>query len=128
LKVVCPKCKSVYSIFRDKIDFDKRKRAKCVKCESLFYVEKREKNQKTNNKTSKVTFLLSYLEKRNCVDRRNGSDRRKKINDHDLPFAIPPRDFIPIFNESHIVGYIGPGRRELRDQRSGIDRRNFLTN
>jgi predicted Zn finger-like uncharacterized protein len=129
VKVICPKCKAVYSINGPKIDFNGRKTAKCVKCKSRFYIEKREDKQKGDKKPSRITFMLSYFEKRRCDERRKGFDRREKIEKNDLPFTIPQEDFIPIVNkEGHSVGYVSPGRREAGDRRTGIERRRSLTN
>jgi len=129
VKVLCPKCKAVYSIYGPKIDFNNRKSAKCIKCKSRFFIEKREKSQKGDKNPSRITFLQSYFEKRKCVERRKGVNRRNEIEKDDLPYMIPPKDFIPIFNnEGHSVGYISHGRREGGDRRTGTERRISLTN
>lgn len=129
MKIICPGCKTVYSINGPKIDFNNRKVAKCVKCKSHFYIEKREDYQKGEKKHSRISFLLSYFEKRERAERRRGVDRREKVKKDDLPFTIPQYDNIPIVNnEGHSVGYVSHGRREGGDRRTGIDRRKSLTN
>ena len=127
MKVICPKCKAVYSIGGLKISFNNRKTAKCIKCESRFYIERQEKKQRGDNKVSRITFLLSYFEKRKYIERRKGIDRRKKIEKNDLLFMTPPKDFIPILNsKNHLMGYTIPGRRGGEDRRTGIERRKPL--
>jgi len=129
VKIFCPKCNAVYSIDGTKIDFNNRKSTKCIKCQSRFYVQNREKPQKENKQPTRITFLHSYFEKRCCVDRRKGVDRRKEAKIEDLSFMIPPKDFIPLFNNKGLsVGYIAPGQREGEDRRNGIERRRSLTN
>ena len=124
MKIVCPKCKTVYSIDVTKIGLNGRKSAKCIKCQSRFYIERREKSHKGNKQPSRITFLQSYFEKRNGVERRKRTDRRKKIKKN-LPFRTPFKDIIPFYNKEGLpVGYTGPGRREREDRRSGIERRN----
>ena len=124
VKVICPKCKTVYSINDIKIDLNGRKSAKCIKCQSHFHIEKREKPHKGNKQPSRITFLQSYFEKRCGGERRRRTDRRKKIKE-DLPFRTPFKDIIPFYNKEGLpVGYTCPGRREREDRRCGAERRN----
>ena len=127
MKVRCPKCKTVYSVNKNKINFDKRRLAKCIHCESLFYIEKHEEVLLGDQSQSKVSFLHSYFEKRKYPERRKGTDRRNKIEKNDFPFTLPEKDFIPIFNnKGQSVGFYSHGRRNGGDRRTGIDRRKSL--
>jgi predicted Zn finger-like uncharacterized protein len=128
VKVVCPKCKVVYSIDDTKIALTTKKYVKCLKCQSQFYIQKEEEPQKENKQSSRISFLHSYFEKRNGIDRREKVDRRNKMNTEELSFVIPPNDFIPFFNSEGLsIGFISPGRREGEDRRNRIGRRNHLT-
>ncbi|MFC1534225.1 MJ0042-type zinc finger domain-containing protein [Thermodesulfobacteriota bacterium] len=124
MKVVCPQCKAVYSIDILKIGLNGRRFVKCVKCQSRFYIEKREKSHKGNKQPSRITFLQSFFEKRSAGDRRTRTDRRKRIKKEDLPLRTPFKDIIPLYNKEGLpVGYTGPGRREIEDRRIGVERR-----
>ena len=129
MKVLCPRCNTVYSISRHKINFHDRKATRCIKCNSRFYIERQEEIQKGDKNASRITLLQSYFEKRKGIERRKSHDRRNKIDRDDLPFIIPSKDFIPIFdNSGRSFGYFGPGRRMGGDRRNGIERRRSLSN
>ena len=129
MKIVCPSCNAVYSIDGSKINFNIRKPARCVKCKSRFFIEKLVWRKKKDKKSTNITFLKSYFEKRRVTDRREGIDRRKKIEKEVMPFMSLSKDFMPIFNsEGDSIGYFSPGRREGRDRRTILDRRRYLAN
>jgi hypothetical protein len=125
VKVLCPKCKTKYSILDwTKIKTRVRNKMTCVKCQSQFYVQEREKIRSGNELFTDITFIYSYFEKRNGPDRRTGIDRRRKMRKDDLAYKTLSRDLIPVFNEQGFsVGYSGLGKREGNDRRSGEDRR-----
>ena len=126
MKVVCPKCKTVYSTDVKKIDFKNKKTARCIKCRSLFYVQKKENVQNGVEELSGITFLQSYFEKRKGHDRRKSSDRRKKVKTGDLPFMAPSKDIIFILNDEDLpIGYTNNGKRKGTDRRKGSDRRDI---
>lgn len=128
MKVLCPKCKTEYPIIDwTKIETRVRNKVTCVKCQSSFYIQEREKIMEGKEHYTDITFLYSYFEKRNGPDRRSGVDRRRMIRKEDLASKVPPKDFIPIFNEEGFsIGYTGPGKREGGDRRCGDDRRQPL--
>jgi hypothetical protein len=98
-----------------------------MKCRSRFYIQEREEIMEGKEHYTDITFLYSYFEKRNGLDRRSGAERRRMIRKEDLAYRVPPKDFIPIFNEEGFsIGYTGPGKREGGDRRSGDERRQPL--
>jgi len=125
-KIRCPKCRTVYSIDDGLNGVVWKKSAKCVVCETRFFVENRESLRDSKNTGSGVAFLQTYFEKRGDVARRSVKDRRKALNEEYLTEF--EHDIIPIFNNhgNCIIGHISPGRRQKADRRSGIDRRQYL--
>jgi predicted Zn finger-like uncharacterized protein len=124
MRVRCPKCKSVYVVDGSKTDYKTRKAAKCSGCHAVFYVEIGQGHAKRAEKTSETTFLQSYFEKRNGIDRRQNKDRRRKIDTEALPFQLPARDVILIYSEEGIpMGYMSHGQRSGAERRTGKERR-----
>ena len=126
-EIACPSCKAVYLIDMEKIPIDKRKSAKCAKCQSRFYVENHGRQQNKFFEIKKFHYIMSYFEKRSGIDRRNGIDRRRKINLDSLPFWIPDKDIIPFFDKNgNPAGFFCKGRRNGKDRRRDGDRRGSL--
>ncbi|MBN1626692.1 MAG: hypothetical protein JW944_09225 [Deltaproteobacteria bacterium] len=125
-KIRCPKCGTVYSIESGQNDIAWRKSARCIVCESRFFVEYQASRGDSEEIQEGVVFLKTYFEKRGIVDRRRVNDRRKEIKSEYLTEF--QHDVIPIFNDrgNVIIGHISPGRRQKTDRRSGIDRRQYL--
>jgi len=127
--IICPQCSTIYLVDREKVPTDNRKSAKCVKCQSRFYVEKRcrLKNQVPEEERTPL-FIVSYFEKRSGADRRHETDRRREIDTNSFPFPVPPsKDIIPFFDKEGIpVGYFSEGLRNGNDRRNDEDRRAFL--
>jgi hypothetical protein len=72
-----------------------------------------------------ITFLQSFFEKRSGSDRRQNKDRRRKIDKQALPFPLPSKDVILLFNEENLpIGYMSHGQRSGADRRNGKERRN----
>ena len=85
--------------------------------------------KKKDKKSTKITFLKSYFEKRRGSDRRKGIDRRKKVDKEGLLYMDLSKDYMPIFNsEGESIGYFSPGRREGGERRTIMDRRRSLAN
>ena len=126
--IICPQCNTIYLVDREKVPNAKRKSAKCVKCQSHFYVERRCKIKNQVPEEERTPFIVSYFEKRSGVDRRRGTDRRREMDPNSFPFPVPPsKDIIPFFDKEGIpVGYFSEGRRNGKDRRNGEDRRTFL--
>jgi predicted Zn finger-like uncharacterized protein len=122
--IICPKCHSIHLVDRGKIPVENKKLAKCAKCHSRFYVEKR-CNVQNQTPNKERTPLISYFEKRSAVNRRCGIDRRRKIDINNLPFWVPPsQDIILLFDkEDNPTGYYSEGRRNGIDRRICEDRR-----
>ena len=124
MRVRCPQCKSVYVVNGSGTNYRTRKVAKCSGCQAVFYVETRQGHAKRDEKTSEITFLQSYFEKRNGADRRQNKDRRMKIDLGELPFRLPAKDVILIYSEEGIpMGYMSHGQRSGVERRTGKDRR-----
>jgi len=126
LKIRCPKCGTIYSIESGQNDITWKKSAKCIVCESRFFVENQICPGDSENIQGGVAFLQTYFEKRGIIDRRRINDRRKEIKSEYLTEF--QHDVIPIFNDrgNVIIGHISPGRRRKPDRRSGTDRRQYL--
>lgn len=124
-KIRCPNCGKVYSINHDKADNAGKMTAKCFACDNRFFVEFKECFNKVDDDLRGVTFLRSYFEKRTGLARRMKLDRRKEVQSYNFVLKSLPSDIIPIFSNdgNAVIGHISPGRREGRDRRSGIDRR-----
>jgi hypothetical protein len=61
------------------------------------------------------------------LDRRNGDDRRKQRRGEKDPFWLPDLDDASqLDNRGQPVCIVGPDRRNGRDRRCGVDRRDFL--
>ncbi len=124
MRIRCPRCKAVYSVEGLKIDFKSKKPAKCTECQSLFYVEMPRRHTKTDEDPGRTPFLQSFFEKRNGSDRRHNRDRRKIIDTQTLPFPLPSKDVILLFNEENLpIGYMSHGQRSGTDRRAGKERR-----
>jgi predicted Zn finger-like uncharacterized protein len=128
-KIRCPKCATVYAIDNSQTNIIGKKAAKCIICDSRFFVENQEVQKNSDQTRSGVTFLQSYFEKRGGLARRKVSDRRKDIDMEDLSLSEFTHDIIPIFNNEGkiIIGHISPGRRQGADRRRGIERRRYST-
>ena len=125
MRVRCPQCKAVYSVEGLRIDFKSKKPAKCTECQSLFYVEIPRRRTKRDEDPGRIPFLQSFFEKRDGSDRRQNKERRKKIDTQALPFPLPSRDVILLFNEENLpIGYVSHGQRSGADRRIGKERRN----
>lgn len=129
-KILCPKCGTSYSIDDRKTKITGKTATRCIICGSRFFVEKPEGPENSDKSPDGITFLKSYFEKRNSIERRKESDRRKDIKVDDFCLDEFPHDIIPIFiNEGKtIIGHISPGRREGMDRRKGVERRHSLIN
>ena len=127
-KIICPQCRTIYLVDRERVPPGNRKSAKCAKCQSRFYVEKRPKLKNHVPEEERTPSIVSYFEKRSGVDRRCGKERRREIDTNSFPFPVPPfKDIVPFFNNEGIpVGYVS-GRRNGKDRRGGEDRRAFLS-
>jgi predicted Zn finger-like uncharacterized protein len=129
LKIRCPKCSTVYSIDQMQMRTIGKRAARCLICESRFFIENREEINRSNTSQSDVEFLQSYFEKRSDIPRRMLTDRRKDVVKEIPSLNEFPHDIIPIFSSqgNGIIGHISPGRRQGADRRSGIERRSCLT-
>jgi predicted Zn finger-like uncharacterized protein len=127
-KIICPQCSTIYLVDREKVPTDNRKSAKCAKCQSRFYVEKRRRLKNQVPEEERTPFIVSYFEKRFGADRRRGTDRRREIDTNSFPFPVPlSKDIIPFFDKEGVpVGYNSEGLRNGKDRRNGEDRRAFL--
>jgi len=127
-KIRCPKCRTVYSIDSSQINIIGKKAARCIICDSRFFIENREDLKTSDNAQSGVSFLQSYFEKRCGIVRRKLYDRRTDIKCDDLSLSEFSNDIIPIFNSEGdaIIGHISPGRRQGLERRSGLERRQYL--
>lgn len=125
-KIRCPKCGTIYSIESGQNDINWKKSARCIICESRFFIENQARPGDSENIQEGVVFLQTYFEKRGIIDRRRINNRRKDIKSEYLTEF--QHDVIPIFNDrgNVIIGHISPGRRQKTDRRSGIDRRQYL--
>ena len=77
-----------------------------------------------------IIVLKGYFEKRSGIPRRRKLDRRREIEGDDILLLMDfPNDIIPIFSNqgNRIIGHMSPGRRQGGDRRSGIERRQYLT-
>jgi len=127
-KIRCPKCRTVYSINVAQSNINGKKSARCIICESRFFIENREDMISSDMCQNDVLFLQSYFEKRGSLATRRQKDRRKDIKFDTLSLSDFPHDIIPIFNSegNALIGHISPGRRQGQDRRSGIERRQCL--
>jgi predicted Zn finger-like uncharacterized protein len=125
MRVRCPQCNAVYSVKGLKIDFKSKKPAKCTECQSLFFVEMPRRLAERDEDPRRTLFLQSFFEKRHDSDRRHNKDRRKKIDTQALPFPLPSKDVILLFNEENLpIGYMSHGQRSGADRRNEKERRN----